>query len=36
VPEKSALKALKALEKKGVEAWAVGRMYRGKPGVDVV
>lgn len=36
VPEKAALKALAALEKRGVEAWAIGRLYRGKPGVDVV
>lgn len=36
VPEKQALKALAALEKRGVEAWAIGRLYKGKPGVDVV
>lgn len=36
VPEKAALKALNALEKKGVDAWAIGRLYPGKPGVDVV
>ena len=36
VPGKVAGQALRALEKKGVEAWAIGRLYRGRPGVDVV
>jgi selenide,water dikinase len=36
VPEKAARKALAALERKGVEAWAIGRLERGRPGVDVV
>ena len=36
VPEKHLSKALKALEKKGVEAWAIGQLERGKPGVTVV
>jgi selenide,water dikinase len=35
IPEKDLAKALKALEKKGVEAWAIGQLVRGKPGVEV-
>jgi selenide,water dikinase len=35
VPERNALKALAALERRGVEGWVVGHLVRGKPGVDV-
>ncbi|MEW5737747.1 MAG: selenide, water dikinase SelD [Myxococcota bacterium] len=36
VPEKAAPTALRALEKKGVGAWAIGWLSKGKPGVEVV
>lgn len=36
VPEKAVQKALRALEKKGVEAWAIGWISKGKAGVEVV
>lgn len=36
VPEKDLKKAFAALDKKGVEAWAIGQLVRGKPGVQVV
>ncbi len=36
VPEKQLALAMKALEKKGVEAWAIGRLVRGKAGVRVI
>lgn len=36
VAEKHAVKALAALERAGVDAWAIGQLVKGKPGVDVV
>ena len=36
IPEKDLRKAMKALEKKGVEAWVIGHLVRGKAGVTVV
>lgn len=36
VPGKSVNRAVKALERAGVEAWVVGSIARGAPGVDVV
>ncbi len=36
IPERQLEKALKALEKAGVEAWAVGQLVKGKPGIEVV
>jgi len=36
IPEKDALKALKALEKRGVQGWIVGQLVKGKPGIEVV
>jgi selenide,water dikinase len=35
VPEKQAREVLKALERAGVEAWIVGGLQKGKPGIDV-
>jgi selenide,water dikinase len=35
IPEKDAMKALKALARKGVEAWVIGYLVRGKAGVVV-
>jgi selenide,water dikinase len=35
LPEKLARTALKALEAKGVEAWIVGELGKGKPGISV-
>jgi len=36
VPAKDALKALKALDKAGVEGHLIGEVQRGRPGVEVV
>jgi selenide,water dikinase len=36
IPEKHLVKAFRALEKQGLEAWAVGQLVKGKPGVVVV
>ncbi len=36
VPAPHVARALRALEKKGVEAWAIGRVVAGKAGIDVV
>lgn len=36
VPEKDVMKAFRELEKKGLEAWAIGQVFPGKPGVVVV
>lgn len=36
VPEKDVQKAFDAFEKKGLEAWAIGQVLPGKPGIDVV
>lgn len=36
VPERDLGKALRALERKGVDAWAIGQLVKGKPGVQVV
>ena len=35
IPERDLRKAMKALEKKGVEAWVIGHLGRGKAGVVV-
>jgi selenide,water dikinase len=36
LPEKHARDALKALDKAGVEAWIIGGLEKGKPGIEVV
>lgn len=36
VPARDALKALKALEKAGVDAYLIGEVQRGRPGIEVV
>ncbi|MFZ5445721.1 MAG: selenide, water dikinase SelD [Myxococcota bacterium] len=36
VPEKHVLKALGELERAGVEAWVIGELVPGKPGIEVV
>lgn len=36
VPAKHAAQALKALASKRVDAWAIGRLERGRPGIEVV
>jgi selenide,water dikinase len=36
IPQKDLRKALNALEKKGVEAWAIGHVVKGRPCVEVV
>jgi selenide,water dikinase len=36
VPEKAVVKALRALARKKVEAWVIGWLSKGKPGVEVV
>ncbi len=36
IPEKHVARALAALERKGVEAWAIGQLVDGRPGIEVV
>ncbi len=36
VPEKHARKALAALERRGVEAWPIGWLEKGRPGLTIV
>lgn len=36
VPEREVPKALRALERAGVEAWTIGELVKGRPGIEVV